>query len=85
MIRQCVPVLKYLLVFLRSYLFARRIAVHLAVSSSPRKNGSRKVENETKLGRSRIERVKGGNRVRTWESKRKDLWILKSQREREVP
>lgn len=42
-------------------------------SSSPRKNGSREVEKQTKLGRSRIERVKGGNRVRTWESKRKEL------------
>lgn len=62
MIRQCVPVLKYLL-GLMSYLFARRIAVHLALSPSPRKKGSRKVENETKLGRPRIERVKGGNRV----------------------
>lgn len=46
-----------------SYLFARPIAVHLALSPSPRKKGSREVENETKLGRSRIERVKGGNRV----------------------
>lgn len=62
MIRQCVPVLIDLL-GLMSYLFACRIAVHLALSLSPRAKGPRGVESETELGRSRIERVKGGNRV----------------------
>lgn len=42
------------------YLFARRIAVHLALSLSPRKKGSREVVNETKLGRSKIEGVRVG-------------------------
>lgn len=49
MIRQCVPVLTDL-IGLMSYLFARRIAVHLALSPSPRTKGSREVENEDDQG-----------------------------------
>lgn len=45
---------------LMSYLFARRIAVHISLSLSPRKKGCRKVVNETKLGRSKIDGLRVG-------------------------